>query len=65
MTFGGGGPHFCIGANLTRLEVGIMFDAIADELSDVRLLGRPRRLRSSWLNGIKELPVSYHGSTTL
>jgi cholest-4-en-3-one 26-monooxygenase len=65
VTFGGGGPHFCIGANLTRLEVGIMFDAIADGLSDVRLLGRPRRLRSSWLNGIKELPVSYHGSTTL
>ncbi|MGD0393007.1 MAG: cytochrome P450 [Acidimicrobiales bacterium] len=65
VTFGGGGPHFCIGANLTRLEVGIMFDAIADELSDVRLLGPPRRLRSSWLNGIKELPVSYHGSTTL
>ncbi len=64
VTFGGGGPHFCIGANLTRLEVGIMFDAIADELSDVRLLGRPRRLRSSWLNGIKELPVSYHATTT-
>jgi cholest-4-en-3-one 26-monooxygenase len=36
-----------------------MFDALAEELSDVRLLGRPRRLRSSWLNGIMELPVSY------
>jgi cholest-4-en-3-one 26-monooxygenase len=64
VTFGGGGPHYCIGASLTRLEVRIMFDALADELSDVRLLGRPRRLRSSWLNGIKELPVSYHGTKT-
>jgi cholest-4-en-3-one 26-monooxygenase len=59
VTFGGGGPHFCIGAHLTRLEVRIMFDALADGLSDVRLAGRPRRLRSSWLNGIKELPVTY------
>jgi cholest-4-en-3-one 26-monooxygenase len=62
VTFGGGGPHFCIGANLTRLEVRIMFDVLADDLADVRLLGRPRRLRSSWLNGIKELPVSYHAA---
>jgi cholest-4-en-3-one 26-monooxygenase len=40
----------------------IMFDAIADVLPDMRLLGAPRRLRSSWLNGIKELPVAYHAS---
>jgi cholest-4-en-3-one 26-monooxygenase len=65
VTFGGGGPHFCIGANLTRLEVRIMFDVLADDLADVRLLGSPRRLRSSWLNGIKELPVSYHATATL
>jgi cholest-4-en-3-one 26-monooxygenase len=64
VTFGGGGPHYCIGANLTRLEVRIMFDALAEELSDIRLLGRPRRLRSSWLNGIKELPVSYQATTS-
>jgi cholest-4-en-3-one 26-monooxygenase len=64
VTFGGGGPHYCIGANLTRLEVRIMFDALADELADVRLLGRPRRLRSSWLNGITELPVSYRAATS-
>ena len=65
VTFGGGGPHYCIGANLTRLEVRIMFDALADGLCDVRLLGTPRRLRSSWLNGIKELPVSYRAPTTV
>lgn len=65
VTFGGGGPHYCIGANLTRLEVRIMFDALADGLSDARLLGPPQRLRSSWLNGIKELPVSYQSTGAL
>ena len=39
-----------------------MFDVLADELADMRLLGPPRRLRSSWLNGIKHLPVDYGGS---
>jgi cholest-4-en-3-one 26-monooxygenase len=61
VTFGGGGSHFCIGANLSRLELRVMFDVLADELADMRLLGPPRRLRSSWLNGIKELPVDYGG----
>jgi cholest-4-en-3-one 26-monooxygenase len=62
VTFGGGGEHYCIGASLTRLEVRIMFDALADALPDLELVGAPRRLRSSWLNGIKELPVAYHAA---
>jgi cholest-4-en-3-one 26-monooxygenase len=36
-----------------------MFDVIADELADVKLVGPASRLRSSWLNGIKHLPVDY------
>jgi cholest-4-en-3-one 26-monooxygenase len=59
VTFGGGGHHYCIGASLTKLEVRIMFEALADQLPAISLRGRPRRLRSSWLNGIKELPVAY------
>jgi cholest-4-en-3-one 26-monooxygenase len=39
-----------------------MFDVIADELINARLIGPPVRLRSSWLNGIKRLPVDYGGS---
>jgi cholest-4-en-3-one 26-monooxygenase len=62
VTFGAGGSHFCIGANLSRLELKVMFDVIADELSDIALLGPASRLRSSWLNGIKHLPVHYGGS---
>jgi cholest-4-en-3-one 26-monooxygenase len=57
--FGGTGPHYCIGANLARMEINLIFNAIADHLPDISLLGDPERLRSGWLNGIKSLPVEY------
>ncbi|MEU6081037.1 cytochrome P450 [Streptomyces sp. NPDC047108] len=57
--FGGGGPHFCLGKSLAVLEINLIFNAIADTLPEIRLTGDPRRLRSAWLNGIKELRVSY------
>jgi len=62
VTFGAGGSHYCIGANLSRLELKVMFDVIAEELADMQLAGPPSRLRSSWLNGIKHLPVDYGGA---
>jgi cholest-4-en-3-one 26-monooxygenase len=57
--FGGTGAHYCIGANLARLEINLIFNAIADAMPDITMLGAPKRLRSGWLNGIKELPVAY------
>jgi cholest-4-en-3-one 26-monooxygenase len=57
--FGGGGPHFCLGKSLATLEIDLMFNAIADTLPDIKLAGTPRRMRSAWLNGIKELRVAY------
>jgi cholest-4-en-3-one 26-monooxygenase len=57
--FGGTGAHYCLGANLARLEINLIFNAIADHLPDITALGDPERLRSGWLNGIKKLPVSY------
>ena len=57
--FGGSGAHFCLGASLARLEIELIFNAIADRMPRIRLAGDPVRLRSGWLNGIKKLPVSY------
>ncbi|HEX8628518.1 MAG TPA: cytochrome P450 [Catenuloplanes sp.] len=57
--FGGSGAHFCLGANLARLEIELIFNAIADHMPHIQLDGDVQRLRSGWLNGIKELPVRY------
>jgi cholest-4-en-3-one 26-monooxygenase len=57
--FGGSGAHFCLGASLAKLEIDLIFNAIADHMPDISKAGDPVRLRSGWLNGIKKLPVSY------
>lgn len=57
--FGGSGAHFCLGANLARLEIELIFNAIADHMPNIEKAGRVERLRSGWLHGIKELPVRY------
>jgi cholest-4-en-3-one 26-monooxygenase len=57
--FGGTGTHYCLGVNLARLEIDLIFNAIADGMPGIKLTGDAERLRSGWLNGIKKLPVSY------
>lgn len=57
--FGGTGAHYCLGANLARLEIDLMFNAIADEMPNIRAVSEPDRLRSGWLNGIKHYQVAY------
>ncbi len=57
--FGGTGAHYCLGVNLAKLEIDLMFNAIADAMPDISKAGSPQRLRSGWLNGVKRLPVSY------
>ena len=60
--FGGLGTHYCLGANLAKLEIELIFNAVADAMPDIRKAGPPERLRSGWINGIKQLPVSYRGA---
>ncbi|WP_374026000.1 cytochrome P450 [Mycobacterium sp. HNNTM2301] len=58
--FGGTGAHYCIGANLARMTIDLMFNAIADGIPNLESIGKPERLRSGWLNGIKHWQVDYH-----
>lgn len=60
VAFGGGGPHFCLGANLARLELRLMFNEILHRLDGLRLAGEPVALRSNFIGGVKHLPVSWN-----
>ena len=57
VAFGAGGPHFCLGASLARLEARVIFEELLTRLPTLAPAGPVRRLRSNFINGIKELPV--------
>jgi cholest-4-en-3-one 26-monooxygenase len=57
VAFGGGGPHFCLGASLARLELRVLFEELARRVPAIRSLGPPAPLRSNIVAGIKHLPV--------
>jgi cholest-4-en-3-one 26-monooxygenase len=60
--FGGTGAHYCIGANLARMTIDLMFNAIADQTPDLSAAGDPERLRSAFINGVKHWQVDYRGA---
>jgi cytochrome P450 len=60
VTFGGGGPHLCLGQWMARLEVRTFLAALADRVERIELAGTPRRVRSNFINGLKELPIVLH-----
>ncbi|MGK2947955.1 MAG: cytochrome P450 [Acidimicrobiales bacterium] len=62
IAFGGGGPHFCLGAQLARLEIRMLFEELAKRYPRIEALGAPDRLRSNFIGGIKHLPVALHTS---
>ena len=53
------GQHWCLGANLARLELRCMFEELLRRLPAIELEGEPKRLRSNFLNGIKSMPVRF------
>lgn len=57
--FGGGGAHFCLGANLARREIRVVFDELRREIPDVVAVEEPARLLSQFIHGIKRLPVAW------
>jgi len=57
LSFGRSGPHLCLGVHVARLEVRIMLAALARRVARFELAGPPRRIRSNFTNGLKELPV--------
>ena len=57
LSFGRGGPHLCLGAHLARLEVRVMLAALARRVASFELAAPPRRIRSNFTNGLRDLPV--------
>ena len=57
--FGGGGAHFCLGANLARSELRLIFHELVTRIPDMSLAGDPQRLRSNFIGGIKHMPVTF------
>jgi cholest-4-en-3-one 26-monooxygenase len=57
VAFGAGGPHFCLGASLARLETRILFEEMLARMPTLAQAGDPVRLKSNFINGIKSLPV--------
>jgi cholest-4-en-3-one 26-monooxygenase len=57
VAFGGGGAHFCLGANLARMEINILLEELVKRVPAPKVAGDVKRLRSNFINGIKHLPV--------
>lgn len=58
--FGAGGPHFCLGANLARREIRVMFEELLHRLPDIEVTGEPAMLQSAFIHGIKRMPCAWH-----
>jgi cytochrome P450 len=57
ITFGRGGPHFCLGAHLAKLETRIMFEELLPRVASVEPTGPARRMHSNFTNAYKSMPV--------
>jgi cholest-4-en-3-one 26-monooxygenase len=54
----GFGAHFCLGVHLAKLETKVMFQELLKRTKDIQLAGKIERMRSSFVHGVKHLPVS-------
>ena len=58
LTFGKGSPHLCLGNNLARMEIRLMFEELLPRIDSIELAGDVTRVRSNFVNGIKKFPVA-------
>jgi cholest-4-en-3-one 26-monooxygenase len=59
VAFGGGGHHFCLGANLARMELRLIFEEVLSRIPDMHLVAEPEVLRSNFIGGVKHMAVEY------
>jgi methyl-branched lipid omega-hydroxylase len=57
--FGAGGAHFCLGANLARREIRVLFEELHRQIPDIVAVEEPAILHSAFVHGIKRLPVAW------
>ncbi len=57
--FGGGGPHFCLGTSLAKLEIRVLFEELVQRAPKITQAGDAPRLRSNFINGLKHLPIKF------
>ena len=62
LAFGGGGTHFCLGANLARVEAAAIFPEVLSRMEDLELAGPVERVRSNLMNGVHSMPVRFKPS---
>jgi cytochrome P450 len=62
MAFGRGGPHFCLGIHVAKLQVSILLQELSKRVHSMALTGPADRLRSNHVHGIKRLPVAFRAA---
>lgn len=63
IAFGGGGAHYCLGTNLARMELRLIFHEVVSRMDDIALDGDVERLRSNFIGGIKHIPITFTPGT--
>jgi cytochrome P450 len=64
LAFGGGGMHFCLGANLARVEAAALLPEVLFRMKNMELAGPVERMPSTLINGIHSMPVRFTPSVT-
>jgi cytochrome P450 len=65
LAFGGGGTHFCLGANLARVEATAIIPQVLSRMKGLELAGPVERVRSNLMNGIHSMPVKFTAASTV